>query len=363
MINGALLLSTCVIFFVVGEIYVRSAKLESDKIISLDACVGFKDVPNTNAIFGSEGGRVSISINSAGYRDVEHALEKTPGTYRILMLGDSFTEALQVNLEETFWRQMQKKMEEEGFRAEILSMGVSSYGTNQALLTYECYGRQYKADLVILNFTNANDPVDNYFRRDAYSPQFAFASSTLSLDETYKANIASQKKRHASLPWGPVFWLKDHSKALQYLYDRIQVIQGEHTLGTIVDGTNQIYLKEYTPEWQKAWELTDALLYKLIADVKSDGAKFILVDIPGVEELEPERVTDVALYDLTRADIHLRALAEKEKIPYISLFSALSSAHATKPVHWPHDAHWNQRGHTVVAQTLLEELKKLELVR
>ncbi len=360
LINGAVLLSTLAVLFAAGEIYVRTMGMRSDKIIALNTCVGFKDKPGTQTVFETPDGPVTVSINSAGYRDVEHAVAKAPDTYRILMLGDSFTEALQVNLEEAFWRKMQKQLEEEGLKVEIMSMGVSSYGTHQALMTYECYGREFKPDMVILNFTNANDPVDNYFRRDAFSPQFELASGTLSLNEAFRTNIAAQQKRRSSLPWGPIYWAKENSKALQYLYDRVQTIQGERQLGsTIVEGTNKIYLKEYTQEWLNAWDLTDALMRRLIANVKSDGARFILVDIPGVEELEPERVTEPEKYDLAQADKHLRTFAEKEDVTYISLFPAISAAHTQKPVHWPYDAHWNPYGHTVAAQTILEELKRL----
>jgi hypothetical protein len=37
-----------------------------------------------------------IEVNSAGFRDREHSIEKQAGTRRVVLLGDSFLEAIQV---------------------------------------------------------------------------------------------------------------------------------------------------------------------------------------------------------------------------------------------------------------------------
>jgi hypothetical protein len=49
-----------------------------------------------------EGGRSSGIINSYGWRDVEWSLNKKPGVYRVAVVGDSYVEAFQVELSETF---------------------------------------------------------------------------------------------------------------------------------------------------------------------------------------------------------------------------------------------------------------------
>jgi hypothetical protein len=52
-----------------------------------------------------------VTTNSVGLRDVEHALSKPPGTYRIVVLGDSLSEAIQVDREKTFWAELQRELE------------------------------------------------------------------------------------------------------------------------------------------------------------------------------------------------------------------------------------------------------------
>ena len=61
----------------------------------LDPRIGWSLRPGGNSIITTKDERsIPIQINSLGLRDTEHAYSKPPGVFRILMLGDSFTEAL-----------------------------------------------------------------------------------------------------------------------------------------------------------------------------------------------------------------------------------------------------------------------------
>src|SRR5262245_52829809 len=66
-----------------------------------DTVLGWRHVPGAKRHWVEEGdGR--IVINSLGYRDRERQLDKPAGTFRIAVFGDSMTEGVQVNLEQTF---------------------------------------------------------------------------------------------------------------------------------------------------------------------------------------------------------------------------------------------------------------------
>jgi hypothetical protein len=52
-----------------------------------------------------------VAINSTGLRDREHNLNKSPETIRIAVLGDSFAEALQVEMENAFWSVMERQLD------------------------------------------------------------------------------------------------------------------------------------------------------------------------------------------------------------------------------------------------------------
>src|SRR5687767_9299755 len=66
-----------------------------------DQYVGYALRPGAEGWWTKEG-KAYIKVNSDGLRDREHSVSKPPDTLRIAVLGDSYTEALQVPLEKTF---------------------------------------------------------------------------------------------------------------------------------------------------------------------------------------------------------------------------------------------------------------------
>src|SRR5437588_13084018 len=83
------------------EISVRLVNLDSPRVWEPDPVLGWRNVPYARTHYTLEGDGL-IEINSDGYRDRPHAIAKDPRTYRIAIFGDSMTEAVQVNREQTF---------------------------------------------------------------------------------------------------------------------------------------------------------------------------------------------------------------------------------------------------------------------
>jgi hypothetical protein len=102
---------------------------------------------------------VNVRINSKGLRDVEHEYEPTPGTFRIVVLGDSFMEAYQVNYEKSLPRLLNYRLRDP--QAEVVNLGVAGYGTYQEYLYLKEEGLKYRPKLVLLSFLPADDVIDN----------------------------------------------------------------------------------------------------------------------------------------------------------------------------------------------------------
>jgi lysophospholipase L1-like esterase len=96
------------------------------------------------------------STNSHGQRDIERSIEKPPGVRRILLLGDSVVESLEVaSLDDMMNRQLEM-LYTDG-KTEVLNFGVNGYCTLAEVELLRTKGLKFKPDLVVLVF------VDNDF--------------------------------------------------------------------------------------------------------------------------------------------------------------------------------------------------------
>ncbi len=95
----------------------------------------------------------SVSINSKGLRDREYSYEKSEGTFRILVLGDSVTFGFGVEMERTYPKLLEKWLNESGKRNyEVINAGVGNYNTLQELSAYELDLFRYRPDMIVLGF-------------------------------------------------------------------------------------------------------------------------------------------------------------------------------------------------------------------
>lgn len=91
--------------------------------------------------------------NRLGYRSPERPAAKPPGTFRIVVLGDSIAEGLGVDaIEETFPAQLERRLREAGHPVEVLNFAVTGYNTAQEVETLAARALAFEPDLVLLAY-------------------------------------------------------------------------------------------------------------------------------------------------------------------------------------------------------------------
>lgn len=98
---------------------------------------------------------VPAHTNSLGFRDTrEYSLTKSPGTFRILVLGDSVTFGHGALYETSYPYLLEQRLREwrPDVKWEVWNLGVPGYNTAQELASLNEVGERYAPDLVIVGF-------------------------------------------------------------------------------------------------------------------------------------------------------------------------------------------------------------------
>jgi len=315
---------------------------------------------------GLEGGSRWIFSNSKGLRDIEHYYEKKEGVKRILILGDSFCEALQVDLKDTFFRILQTKLDSarHGNTIEIINGGVSGYGTDRELLFYQYEGRKYHPDYVILAFV-FND-VRNNFRNmqvqmygDRNEPYFNLRDGELKLENfpAHQSSIQQFKQ-----------FLRNHFRTYNLLW---RLIKGAELTERAVDPEKNIpydyfiYSKMYDNDWREAWQITSALIGKLKQEVNLDGAELIIIAVTNDFQIHKDHLSqmEVEYPKLKEMDLNwekpnqlLNGICKQQNIQFVDLlddFRIFASNHPGIFLH-TFGGHWTAAGHKETAEVLFK---------
>ncbi len=124
--------------------------------LSRNPKIGYEPVPGLDY---AGGGSLSFwdytgASNSEGFRDREHAVEKPPGVYRVAVLGDSIAAGLKVErFEDTFPPRLERLLASRGLPAEVISLAVSGYNTQQEVELFRERGLRYRPDLVLVAYS------------------------------------------------------------------------------------------------------------------------------------------------------------------------------------------------------------------
>ena len=102
-------------------------------------------------------------IDSSGFRDLERQVEKTAGTYRIAVIGDSVSVQQEIPFEQLWWRRLQRGLDREfgAGRVEVANFAVTGYGTGQQLVLLREEVLRFSPDALLWQF-HLNDAMDPF---------------------------------------------------------------------------------------------------------------------------------------------------------------------------------------------------------
>jgi lysophospholipase L1-like esterase len=319
-----------------------------------------------------------ISISPLGLRDPRGSYAKPAGTYRILLLGDSFIEATQVQADEMIARRLEVALNQGApNRVEVINAGVGGYSTGQELLLLEEEGVKYEPDLVVLFFFSGNDLSNNNYRLELWDEKLEKALKPyfdLDRDGTLRFIPAPPPRP----PSGPTTWLRHNLVLFNVvetgLVNKFSLPNPGEPIEAI-DGLRQPVRGQYDAEpegeWLRAWKITEMLVARLHDRTVAMGIPLVMVGIPESRALDRDvwqREVRGGRQEAGRLapdapTTRVGTIAQQLGVPYLDLLPPLTDAsgEAIDTLYYRYDRHWNADGHAVAAEALAQFLRSQRL--
>jgi hypothetical protein len=304
-----------------------------------------------------------VSFNWAGMRDREHAEEKPVGVFRVLLLGDSFIEALQVPFEASLPGLLEKALiEQTGKSIEVVSAGVSGWGTDDELRYLTRYGLEYQPDLVVVAMTLHNDISDN-LRQNWHRVQNGM------LVEQPREPIPFLDYKLLQLK----AFVATRFQTYQ-LWRRVRHGREIRQVGRQLDSHVIQLFQDPTPDGiAEGARLTGLLLRRIQAVADSAGAQVVLVLLPLKYQLSESSFAAFVAASGVPQDA-MRVAKPQELIapfaaglgmPVIDLAPVFRrwTADSATPLYLTWDGHWNAAGHTLAARGVTQGLLEAGVIR
>jgi lysophospholipase L1-like esterase len=328
-------------------------------------------------------------INSHGFRDYDRTYEKPNKTFRILVLGNSYAEAFQVALQDSFPAVLERRLNENSpsIKFEVLNLGQSGSGTAEEYTKYLNFGVKYSPDLVLLAFVTAadirgnskvfNTEISYFFDLDQHGNAKLDDSRVVEYGKTYTFSRSAFQtiKQHsylASLISEWAFKLKYQQRQQNLENVMAGDVKSVFQAKLPESSSMNIYLPDMSERWKDAFAITEAGIRRIRDTVEENGSRFLLVTLTNAEQVHPDvekqmRENYAEAFDFDQPERILKEFADKESIDYLELLPAFREYHLRtgKYLHGfgsGKGGHWNEKGHRLAAEKIFEFLKENRLV-
>jgi hypothetical protein len=270
--------------------------------------------------------------NSQHFRDFEYLPEKPPGVFRIVALGDSFTEGQGVDFDDIWPKRLERYLNEyrgeKGVRYEVLDLALSGTSTPHQLRILREVGLRHRPDLVVLGYC-LNDPEDEDDHRTLeISPRHIFK------DYGSRGRLGR--------------WLSRHSALYRLVVGRLR--------NTRINSWTLRYYRDIYREDYSGWKKTRAALEEF-AKLRGEGLPVAVMMFPLFSWNLDES------YPLAYAHEAVRKTVEAAGLPLLDLFPIYRGQEQRLLEAVPdRDPHPNDVAHRLAAEELIFWLDQRSLL-
>ena len=295
----------------------------------------------------------NFQLNSKGFNDKEF-LEKKPGIYRIIGIGDSFAFGV-VPYQNNYLTLLESKLQEKSINVEVLNLGIPAIGPKDYVTVLVHEGLALKPDMLLLSFFVGNDIADiPSIKIEKYSYVISFFSYIMKLMRSYEGPIVETAINIES---------KEDSRDQRDYCDDCPTFNEETFLGIEKDRSS-IFLEGNE---RLEYQLDKVVFYlkKIRAICQEKGIELALVLIPDELQVNAELRKSViekyyphleeGLWNDRLPNIRLTMRLHELNIKYLDLYEYFAER-STERLYKPRDTHWNIAGNNLAANTIQDYL-------
>ena len=271
-------------------------------------------------------------LNSRGFRDLERTVEKPPGTFRILALGDSFTFGAGVrDADDVYTRVLESRLAARSMsRIEVINLSKKGWSTEQERRAMRNEGWDYSPDLVVLGYY-LNDPETEEIKK-------ALAE-------------ASRSARILPYPYGKFLYAMSFT---YYITERKLMSMFPSRFGYEFPWEERdYYVHIHNPENLAAHR---RILAGLVDDIQGREIPIVILIFPQMFLANDDP------YPYASMHAHVKELAESKDVLVVDLLDTLRASSLKRFTVSRFDDHPNVEVHRVAAERLFAELTAHGLV-
>jgi len=347
-----------------------------------DAELGWAPKPNASGEIVTDEFLAHVYTNEIGLYDdpIGDSVQSTD--LRILALGDSHTAATGVSTNKAWPNVLERILNEElRSNVSVFNAGVGGYSLGQELVRFRKLAGVLNPQIVIVGFSTATDFYDIDRLPDGtfvYGREFGRIYFELNeRNELVQRNdLVGVDLKVESTATSSSLGLRDllGQLAVYRLLKRSQLafwIGARLRLSNelLWSGSDVALKKRLTQQDQYRLSLATKIMKRLGQEAADEGRIVILLHIPYIAQVYDD-IWNASFggmpesYDRFLATERLRSIADEAGIYFIDALEPMlqEKKKSGARLHFERDAHPNERGHEVIAETILEHLRDHKLI-
>ena len=305
----------------------------------------------------------SLGARTSPTAPVEYTKASSPGTLRIVLVGDSYTHGDEVPFTDSWGYRLEKKLKELGTEAEVINLAVGAYGMDQAFLRWARVGSRLSPHVVIFGLQMENVQRNVNLLKSLYQPNtglpFSKPRYILSGDGLQLINDPPLPPEQVAEVLGnmPAWDLAAYEHFLRpedyepRMYLKSKLIALLREISHPIE--NEPYFYDVSREPAR---LAQRIIRTFKSEVEASGSRFLMVHIPTVLDLVKLKVGR----RLTYADLLAEIEADNDVVHCQDRLLQSTSWTSLFSLFMP-GGHYSAGGNELIAQAIADHVISLNL--